>query len=293
MTTPAAVETAPAAVADGVVAPAAAAPAAVAPGTPVVDSLIPEGEAAPAAPTKPAEPAAPSLVDDGPEWALYEGVKGVGKMPDWYKADKYKTVADQAEAYVHLEKRLGAFAGAPKEGKYEPPPMPEGIEGEFVTDHPVFTQFTDWAKENQVSQKAYNEVLGMLAQYEASKAPDFEAAKVEIGADADKRISSVATWAKANLDNDTFNAFRSAMGDSNAATVFKAVEAIIAKTRQPALPKPGEIPGDAPVSPLADIQAMQAKVGPDGKRLYETDAKYRAEVERKRMAYFKSIEAAA
>ena len=224
---------------------------------------------------------------------LYEGVKGTGKMPEWYKADKYKTVANQAEAQFHLEKRFGAFIGAPKDGKYETPPLPEGLEGEFLTDHPMFDQVSKWAAENQFSQKAYNEMLGFLAQYEASQAPDFNAAKQEIGVDADSRINSVTTWARANLEGATFDAFRAAMSDRNAAVVFKAVEAIVAKTRQPALPKPGEIPGDAPISPLADINAMQAKIGPDGKRLYETDAKYRADVENKRMAYFKSIEQAA
>jgi hypothetical protein len=33
---------------------------------------------------------------------------------------------------------------------------------------------------------------------------------------------------------------------------------------------------------------MQAKLGPDGRRLYETDPKYRAEVERKRVAFFEA-----
>ena len=297
MTTPAAGDPAPAAVVvDGQ--PAAPAVADPAPAPAAADSLIP-GEPA-AVPDKPAEPAGglpkqepKSLVDDGPEWLLYDGVKGAGKMPEWYKADKYKTVADQAEAYVHLEKRLGAFVGAPKEGKYETPPMPEGVEGEFLTDHPLFDTFSKWAAENQFSQKAYNEAMGMLALYEASQAPDFEAAKKEIGTDADKRITDVSLWAKANLGPEEFAAFRSAMGDRNAATVFKAVEAVVAKTRQPALPKPGEIPGDAPVSPLAEIDAMQAKRGPDGKRLYEVDAKYRADVERRRVEYFKAQERAA
>lgn len=291
MTTPAAGDPAPAAVVDDGAAPAvpAAAPA---------DSLIPAGDltatpAEPTKPTEPAKPAEPSLVDEGPEWHLYEGVKGVGKMPDWYKADKYKTVADQAEAYVHLEKRLGAFIGAPKDGKYETPPMPEGVQGEFLTDHPLFDKFSKWAGENQFSQKAYNEALGMLAEYEASQAPDLEAAKQAIGPDADKRIADVGLWAKANLDAETFNTFRVAMGGHNAAEVFKAVEAIVAKTRQPSLKKPGEMPGDQPVSPLAEIDAMQAKRGPDGKRLYETDPKYRAMVEQKRFDYFRAQEKAA
>jgi hypothetical protein len=243
--------------------------------------LAPESPASPAA--TPVEPP----TDDGTGWFLYDGVKGQGDMPAWYKADKYKTVAAQAEAYTHLEKRLGAFVGAPKEGKYEAPPLPEGVEGEFLTDHPVFESFTKWALENQVSQKGYNDVLGMLAVYEASQAPDFEAAKKEIGEEADKRIESVSLWAKANLDAAGYKGYVEALAGTNAASVFKTIEAITAKARQPARAKPGDVVGDEPVSPLAEIQALQAKVNPaTGKRFYEEDAAYRMRVEKKLNAYF-------
>lgn len=243
--------------------------------------LPPEKSASPAATPVEPEP------DDGTGWFLYDGVKGQGDMPAWFKADKYKTVAAQAEAYTHLEKRLGAFVGAPKDGKYEAPKLPPGIEGEFLTDHPVFESFTKWALENQVSQKGYDDVLGMLAVYEASQAPDFEAAKKEIGDDADTRIQNVSLWAKANLSGDEYKEYVAALGGQNAAQVFKTIERITAKARQPARAKPGDVPGDQPVSPLAEIAALQAKVNPaTGRRFYEEDAKYRADVEKKRTAYF-------
>jgi hypothetical protein len=288
-TTPAAAPAAPAAVVPDPAAPAAtAAPAETPPAAPAAKptSLVPEN----LAPESPASPAATPVEpppDDGTGWFLYDGVKGQGEMPAWYKADKYKTVAAQAEAYTHLEKRLGAFAGAPKEGKYEAPPLPEGVEGEFLTDHPVFESFTKWALENQVSQKGYNEILGLMATYEASQAPDFEAAKKEIGEEADKRIESVSLWAKANLDAAGYKGYVEALAGTNAASVFKTIEAITAKARQPARAKPGEIVGDEPVSPLAEIAAMQAKVNPaTGKRFYEEDAAYRMRVEKKLNAYF-------
>jgi hypothetical protein len=290
-TTPAAAPAAPAAVVPDPATPVAtAAPAdstpptapAAKPTSLVPENLAPQSPASPAA-TPPAEPEP----DDKTAWFLYDGVKGQGDMPAWYKADKYKTVAAQAEAYTHLERRLGAFVGAPKEGKYEAPKLPEGIEGEFLTDHPVFESFTKWALENQVSQQGYNDVLGMLAVYEASQAPDFEAAKKEIGNDADVRIQNVSLWARANLDAEGYKEYMAALGGVNAASVFKTIEKITEKARQPARAKPGEVVGDQPVSPLADIQAMQAKVNPaTGKRFYEESAQYRAEVEKKRAAYF-------
>jgi hypothetical protein len=281
-TTPAADPSAPAAVTtpttpDPTTTPVAAAPA--------VKSIIPEEPAADPTP----EPTPDPKPDDGPEWFFADGVKGVGKMPEWYKADKYKTLSAQAEAYAHLEKRLGAFVGAPKDGKYELPPPPEGVDGTFDAEHPLFATFTGWAAENQVSQKAYNDLLGMFAQYEAAQTPNMSDVKAELGADADARINRVSVWAKANLSGDEFNAFRSAMSDRNAAQVFRAVEAVVAKTRQPAVPKPGD-GGDSVIKGgLEAIAEMQAKVDPaTGKRFYETDAKYRAMVEKKRVEYFEA-----
>ena len=53
------------------------------------------------------------------EFFLSDGIKGVGDQPEWYKADKYKSVAEQAKAYTELEKKFGGFTGAPKDG-YQP-----------------------------------------------------------------------------------------------------------------------------------------------------------------------------
>lgn len=276
-TTPAADPTAPAAVAS------TTPPTDPTPTPAAVKSIIPDEPTADPAPADPAP-----LVEEGPEWFLYDGVKGTGKPPEWYKADKYKTVAAQAEAYSHLEKRLGAFVGAPKDGKYEMPPPPEGVEGTFDAEHPLFSTFTGWAAENQVSQKAYNDLLGMFAQYEAAQTPSMADVKAELGADADARINSVSLWAKANLTGEEFQAFRSAMSDRNAAQVFRAVEAVVAKTRQPKVPKPGDGGDAVVVGGLAAIHEMQAKIGPDGKRLYDTDPKYRQMVEAKRVEYFEA-----
>ena len=60
------------------------------------------------------------------EYFLSDGIKGSGDTPDWYKGDKYKSVAEQAKAYTELEKKFGGFTGAPKDGYSGP----EGIEGD-------------------------------------------------------------------------------------------------------------------------------------------------------------------
>ena len=40
------------------------------------------------------------VVSEG--WMMAEDIKGEGDAPEWFKSNKYKTVADQAKAYAGL-----------------------------------------------------------------------------------------------------------------------------------------------------------------------------------------------
>jgi hypothetical protein len=278
--------------------PAAAAPttpAAVVPPTPETpaapapESLIPAADKVTAEVDPPAEPQGdkPAVNQDEPEWLLYDGVKGEGKAPDWYKADKYKTVSEQAKAYAELEKRMGAFTGAPKDGKYEIK-LPAELDGTLDVEHPMVKALQTWAAGRQMNQEAFNEAITMLATYEAELAPDPATIKAELGTDADARINAVAAWGKANLALDQFELMRAATAGPNAAAVFKTMEALIAKTRQPRTVRAGtDVPGGQPTGEAA-INAAQAKLGPDGKRLFETDPAYRAMVENMRINFYNS-----
>jgi hypothetical protein len=226
-----------------------------------------------------------------PTWFLSEGVGGKGNAPDWFKADKYKTVDEQARAYPELEKRFGAFEGAPKDGVYKINP-PEGIQVEFDTEHNLFQGLNKWAKESNLSQKGYDDVIGMLANYEASLAPDMGEIKKQVGENADARISSATQWAKSNLSTDEYAAFGKAMTQSNAAEVFKAFEAVIAKTRQVAMPKADEDVTSATDSGLEAIKTAHNKRNEKGQRLYDVDKKHREEVEARYRAYAAAQKAA-
>ncbi len=267
----------------------------VAPAAPVVEptaSLV-DPNAVPAAPAiipAPAvAPVAPSIIPaepiPDPKWYLSEGVAGQGEVPDWFKADKYKSADKQAEAYKALEERFGAFTGAPEDGVYKIN-MPEGFVGEFDTSHQLFQDLNKWAGESQLSQTAYDNVIGMLTRYEASMLPDMGEIKKQLGDNADARISSVSQWAKSNLTEPEYEAFREAQTGLNAGAVFKAMEAVIARTRQVAMPKAGDDVSGAVATGLEEINAMQAKLGEDGRRIYEHDSAYRDMVEKKRFAFF-------
>lgn len=250
--------------------------------------------APPAAGAEPApEPAKPTDPPTDAKWFYADGTPGKGDVPAWFKADKYKSVEAQAQAYTELEKRFGAFTGAPKDGKYEAPQLPEGIQGEFITDHPAFQMFSEWAAKNQLSQAAYNDVLGMFAQYEASTAPNMEDVKKALGENADGRIGAVAQWGQANLGQEGYEMLREATSGANAAVVFQVLEKVIAQARQPAMPKPGsDVPAGQPTG-IEQIKAMHAAKGPDGRRLYETDPHHREKVEKAYRDYYAAQESAA
>lgn len=280
MTTPA--DATPAAAPEGATPAAAAAPVVEdkKTGKSLLDAAVPATDPPPAdAAAGPKDAKTGLIKGEAAKWFFADGTPGEGDPPEWFKATKYKTVEEQAKAYNELEKRLGAFVGAPKDGKYEFK-LPEGITGELDESHPLLAGFNKWAVEKQINNEAYNELLGMFAQYEASLAPDMNEVLKRVGEKADERIASVTNWARANLQGENFELVREALSGANADVVFKALEAVVAKTRQPALPKPGQdVPGAA-VTGLAAIQEAHAKRGPDGKLLVETDLTYRAKVDK-------------
>jgi hypothetical protein len=280
--------------------PAAPAPAAAPPVADPGDSLLPPGDApAPAVALTPEQQlaAARDLIkkaeeaanpNNGKSWLLNEGVMGVGEKPAWFKADKYATVAKQAEAYTALESRFGAFVGAPKNEKGEVAytfKPPEGIE--VSMDHPVMQDFTKWAAGKQLSQEGYSELLGMLVQYEAAQAPNIGAIKERLGENADTRIAAVAAWGKANLGNEGYATLRAATSGNNADAVFKVLEQVIGKTGQVKMPKPGDdVPGGQPQAGLAAIQARHGARDASGKLKIDTVPGYRAQIDKEYRDYY-------
>ena len=281
--------------------PPAAAPAAVAPPAPG-DSILDNAAEPPAAPQTDAEKlaAAKALVakaeaaadpNGGQAWLLKDGVMGEGEKPAWFKSDKYKSVSAQAEAYVALESRFGSFVGAPKDGAYEIAPALKEL---VQADHPMLSEFNKWAGKAQLSQEGYNQMLGMLAQYDAGFAPQADVVRQAIGENADTRIGAVAAWAKANLDAEGMAAFRTATSldvnmhpNARVAAALKAMEKAIAKTSQIRMPKPGaDVPGGQAGEGLAAIQAEYGARNPDGKLKIDTVPGYREQMQKKLNDYY-------
>ena len=164
-----------------------------------------KGEKDPA--TKPAEG----------EWFHADGVKGEGDKPDWL-ADKYKSVAEQAKAYVGLNKKIGDFQGAPE--KYE---IPEIENAKFDAEDPVLNEFMDFAKEKNMSQELFNDLMGKYVGVIKGAQPDAEAEMKKLGVNAKQDLQILSQWASNNLDQNEYNLFKSMMKTADVVQLFDKI----------------------------------------------------------------------
>lgn len=188
------------------------------------ESLLAGAESTPSEETT--EATTETTTEETPAWSYAEGINGEGETPEWFKADKFKSVAAQAEAYKGLEGKLGGFTGAPDEYEVS---MPDGIEGEFIEDDPLMGEFQEWAKTNQLNQGAFTEMLHMFVKSEHEKyGSSREQGLKALGPDAQSRLQNINDYAKANLSEDEYNGILAATTTPEG---VMAVEALIAKTR--------------------------------------------------------------
>ncbi len=221
-----------------------------------------------------------TLIDDTPveeaateevvESPVVEATADDGERPEWLK-EKYKTVEDQAKAYNDAEKKLGGFAGSP-EGEYEMN-VPEGVSGEFDMEDPRIEWFQNAAKESNMSQETFDQMLGGFVKME-QEANDPEAAKnIELqalGKNASARLTDLGDWGKGNLTADEYEGFK---GLATTAQGVSVLEALIAKTAE------GKMPTANTVRAPSITQAALDDMIKDPQ--YKESAAFRAEVKQK------------
>jgi hypothetical protein len=199
--------------------------------------------------------------------------------PEWFKADKYKSVEDQAKAYVDLEKQFGGFTGAPEDYEVK---LQEGIDFELDPEDGLLNEFKDFAKEAGMNNDTFNKFVNLYAEQtladnkalEATAAEHVAEQMKELGDKAEARLENVASWAKAQLgDEDLFNKFASNLTDAGLVEVF---EAIMDKTGNASQATSHQQPA-APAKSLDEIHQMQFAVDEFGERKMR-DPKYAAEV---------------
>jgi len=200
-------------------------------------------------------------------WAYADGINGEGDRPDWFK-EKYNSVADQAQAYSELEKKFGGFTGAP-EDDYELT-VPEGIEGEFDMEDARIGWFQQVAKDANMSQDTFTQMLHGWVQHEVEGMSGSREAEIQaLGSNAQARLKDLGDWGSANLSAEEFEGFK---GLASSAAGVQTLEALIGKTKQN-----GVANTTAVATPGISEEALQERIA-DPK--YQTSKAFRKETEK-------------
>ena len=210
-------------------------------------------------------------------WMMSEDVKGEGNAPEWFKSNKYKTVADQAKAYSGLESKLGAFTGSPDDGyKVE---LPEGMDGELIsTEDPMLVNFNEWAKEAGLSQEKHTELMGIYFNGMMESTPSIEDEIKRIGKDAPQRINEFTAWAKTNFDDGEFQALEGLVTTAEGFNVLEKMRSMLRETDVAA-------PSNTQALDNTSKEALYELVADPR---YETSPAFRKEVDKKFTDFFGS-----
>ena len=236
--------------------------------TPTTDSLLPEPEQA----------EKPVTVTDG--WVLAEGIPGEGDQPEWFKGEKYKSVSDQAKAYVDLEKQLGTFTGAPEE--YELKLNDTALDASHLAADPMLGWFKETAKELNMSQDSFDKILNGFVNQELSAFKEERTNELEsLGKDAGTRLQSLSDWGKASLTASEWQIYQ---GVANTADGVRLLESLVGKSREAPLAQ-GTVQPRSSTTP-DELKKMRTEKNDSGQLLMSIDAEHRRKVQQAYRDYY-------
>jgi hypothetical protein len=202
------------------------------------------------------------------EYFLAEGIKGTGDAPEWYKADKYQSIAEQAKAYNELDKKFGGFKGAPKDGYA----VVEGVE----SDDELWKELVAFGERTNMSQDALNDAWDLMSAQEQAVAEVTQEAEIaKLGENAGQRIKNVEGFLKNNLDAETYTKVQDLV---TTAESVELVEMLVKATAPTKLPIDG---GEHPTGMTwADIETEMFKKDERGNLLRSTDRNHEAKIQK-------------
>lgn len=201
-------------------------------------SLVDKVETTPSTTPDAKTSATPPVADAGSppvmtsnDWYYDNDIKGNGNRPEFLK-EKYKTVADQAKAYVEVEKKLGAFKGAPEQYDLSLEGYPDL---KFSQDDPMFKDFLEGAKKNGVSQEYVTELLSTYAQALTANIPDPDAELQKLGPNGKQDLQILSQWANNTFSPSEVNIFNNMLTTADAVRFFEKVRSM---TTEPPVAQP-------------------------------------------------------
>jgi hypothetical protein len=208
-------------------------------------------------------------------WAWSEGVAGEGDAPEWFKGDKYKSVADQAAAYKDLEGKFGAFTGAPENYEINVSEALQEKGVEFTADDPIMEEAFKMAKDMGMDQTGFDKLLDIYGMTRIAEGEALESHKVDemkaLGTNAEQRVGNLDAWGKANLPTDLYDGF---VEMASSASSVKAMEQLISMTRN--APVNSSTTTAAASMSSEELTKMQFEKDDNGNRRLQTDPAFKA-----------------
>ena len=225
------------------------------------------------------EEAAAEGVSD--EQSVADSINRPENVPEKFWNNDTKAVNNDAvlESYNQLSSKFGAFTGAPE--TYEFALSEQLTEAGITLDNesPLITQFTEMAKESNMSQEMANKFINMYVEGQHADsigAGESEDARVaeemgKLGDSATQRLNNIENWSKANLTPEQATGLEDAM---LTAAGVQAIEALIAKSRNAPMQN-NDIAETSQVDMTA-LKEMQFEKDEHGNRRTQTDPAFRA-----------------
>lgn len=129
-----------------------------------------------------------------PTWKYAENIPGIGEKPEWFLQDKYSNVSQQAAAYLDLQKKLGEFAGTPKDGY-----SLEKYKDVLDIENPFIHKILETSKSMNMSQSGLDEMLNLFVDYEKANTTDTEAFIKSLTPQEVEMAKNVHNWLQNNF----------------------------------------------------------------------------------------------
>ena len=200
-------------------------------------------------------------------WFYDEGLPGTGERPQWLK-EKYKTAADQAKAYGDLEKKLGAYKGAPEE--YDLEINDEELK-DIVVDknNPVLQDFLAKSKEQGVSQEFVTDILKSYAKMQQISQPSLDKEMEKLGINAKQDLQLLNQWGSNVFSKEEMNTFKNMVRTADSVRLFEKIRRLTTKA---------ETQPSNTSKPYESVDKIKSMISDPR---YDTDETFRKEVRAK------------
>lgn len=202
-------------------------------------------------------------------WHWNEDVGGAGDAPEWFKTSKYKTVADQAKAYVELEKKFGGFSGSPEQYQFD-----ESLG--LGENDPLLNELMPLFKEGNASNEFVGKVVEKyLAVSQELNEQRYNNEMKSLGENADYRIKAIESFAKSNIPLELLDTFN---GMVNSANSVRVIETLMSRFTGAAVAPSATVAAKDGMT-AASLRDMLLAKNENGQLLSSLDPQYKAKVD--------------